>query len=68
MIDTHFNDGEVVSLETLMEKGFVSRNFPGTFKVLSEGEISKKVTIEAHAFSKGAVEKLDAAKVSYKQL
>ena len=35
---------------------------------LSRGELSKKVSIEAHRFSKEALKKISAAKIAYKQL
>jgi large subunit ribosomal protein L15 len=68
LIDQLFKDGETVNLETLREKGYAPREVNGGLKILSKGTLNKKVSIEAHAFSKGAIEKLEAAKVSYKQI
>jgi large subunit ribosomal protein L15 len=63
-----YKDGETVSLETLRQKGYGPREAGGGLKILSNGDIKKKVSIEAHAFSKGAVAKLEKAKVSFKQI
>lgn len=68
LIDRVFKDGDVVNLATLREKGYGPRRVLGGLKILGNGELSKKVTIEAHAFSKEAVRKLEAAHIAYKQL
>ena len=67
-IERHFRDGETVNFETLRQKGLVPREVAGGVKILSNGTLSKKVTIEAHAFSKAAQEKLEKQKVSFKSL
>lgn len=63
-IDQMFEDGELVSVETLFNKGFLSSRTYG-FKVLATGELQKKVRIEAQDFSEGARQKLDHAKIDY---
>lgn len=68
MIQAAYEDGEVVNFETLRQKGLAPRELPGGIKILGQGELSKKVTIEAHRFSQSAKEKLDANKIAYKQL
>lgn len=68
LINQLYKDGETVSLETLRQKGYGPREAGGGLKILSNGDIKKKVSIEAHAFSKGAVAKLEKAKVSFKQI
>ena len=65
-IDRMFSDGDTVSLKTLIEKGYASRLTPGGLKILSKGNISKKVTIEAHNLSNAAKQKLEENKISYK--
>lgn len=65
-IEQLYKDGEVVNLETLREKGYAPREVGGGLKILSNGDLTKKVTIEAHAFSKGAIAKLEKAKVAFK--
>jgi large subunit ribosomal protein L15 len=67
-LDAHFKDGETISLKSLQEKGVAPRRAPGGLKILSQGEIKKKVTIEAAAFSKAAEEKLAKAGVSFKKV
>ena len=67
LIDQIYQDGEVVNIKTLLEKGVMSKkDAKWGFKVLSNGEITKKVSIEAKKFSKEAVRKLDTASISYK--
>jgi len=68
LIDQLYKDGETVNLETLRAKGYAPREVGGGLKILSKGELKKKVSIEARAFSKAAIEKLEAAKISYKQI
>jgi large subunit ribosomal protein L15 len=67
-IDMLYKDGEVVNHQTLREKGCAPRELPGGLKILSRGEITKKVSIEANGFSKAALKKLDEKKISYKIL
>ncbi len=67
-LDTYFKDGETVSLKTLQEKGIAPRRVAGGLKVLSYGDLKKKVTIEAAAYSKAAEEKLKKAGISYQQI
>lgn len=57
-IEAYFKEGEKVTLETLREKGLIPRRNPGGIKILGNGELSKKVKIEAHRISKSAEQKL----------
>lgn len=59
-----FNDGDVVNIDSLRQKGLISGKSHG-LKILANGELTKKVTIEADAFSASAKEKLDQAKIEY---
>lgn len=68
MLNRLFNDGDVINLKTLRERGYAPREAKGGLKILAQGELKKKVTLEAHAFSKGAIEKLEKAKISFKTL
>jgi large subunit ribosomal protein L15 len=68
MIDKIYADGEVVTLQTLQEKGYAPRRVPGGLKILSDGEVSKKVTIEASFFSKTAEEKLKKSGIPFQQV
>ena len=55
-----FEEGAVVDIAALTEKGIVKNSFDSV-KILSNGTITKKLTVKAHAFSKGAVAKIEAA-------
>ena len=63
-IEKIYNDGEVVNLETLRQHGYITGKSNG-IKILGNGELTKKVTIEARAVSKGALEKLQKANISF---
>ena len=56
----NFEDGTVVNLETLMNAGKIRKPLCG-LKVLGNGEITKKITVEAAIFSASAKEKIEAA-------
>jgi large subunit ribosomal protein L15 len=64
-IEEHYQDGETVNFATLREKGLVPRRLPGGYKILANGELTKKVTIEAHAFSEGALKKIQDKSIPY---
>ena len=53
-----FENGTVVSPALLKEVGLVKNQLDG-IKVLGNGELTKKLTIQAHKFSKTAVEKIE---------
>ena len=55
-----FEDGAVVTVETLMETGIVKNPQDGV-KILGNGEITKKLTVKANAFSESAKAKIEAA-------
>jgi large subunit ribosomal protein L15 len=59
-LEAAFEDGAVVSLESLAERGLVDPD-RGPVKVLADGELSKGLTIHAHRFSKPARAKIEAA-------
>lgn len=67
-IDEIFEDGEQVNLGTLRERGLAPRRASGGLKILGGGELTKKVSIEAHHFSQSAKEKLEKASISFKQI
>jgi large subunit ribosomal protein L15 len=54
-----FDAGTTVTVDDLRAKGLVKHR--GKVKVLGEGDIDRALTINAHAFSLGAVEKIKAA-------
>lgn len=53
-----FNDGDVVNMEVLKEKGIIKKELSG-LKVLSKGNLEKKLTIQANKFSSNAVIKIE---------
>ena len=55
-----FGAGTEVTPELLTETGLV-RNLSRDVKVLGHGDLSVKLVVSAHAFSKSAVEKIEAA-------
>ena len=55
-----FNDGDTVNLAVLMEAGVIRKPLCG-LKVLGNGELTKKITVEAAIFSASAKEKIEAA-------
>jgi large subunit ribosomal protein L15 len=55
-----FEDGAEVTIEALLEKRLI-RNTRTDVKVLGNGELTKKLTVTAHLFSKTAAEKIEAA-------
>ena len=55
-----FEDGAVVDAKALLEKGILSKCEYGV-KILGNGQISKKQTVQASAFSASAKEKIEAA-------
>ena len=54
-----FENDAVVSVETLIEAGIVSNPRDGV-KILGNGELTKKLTVQANAFSASAVAKIEA--------
>lgn len=55
-----FEDGTVVDIAALKSKGLVSNPKDGV-KILGDGEITKKLTVQVNAFSASAKEKIEAA-------
>jgi large subunit ribosomal protein L15 len=59
-LDRVFDDGSDVTLEALVEKGLI-KNTRTDVKVLGQGDLKKKLTVTAHAFSATAREKIEKA-------
>ena len=55
-----FEDGTVVNPALLKEVGLVKNALDG-IKVLGNGSLEKKLTIQANKFSKSAIEKIEAS-------
>ena len=54
-----FDNGTVVTVETLIESGIVKNPRDGV-KILGNGELTKKLTVKVDAFSEGAKTKIEA--------
>lgn len=54
-----FDNGSVVSVDTLIENGIVKNPRDGV-KILGNGEFTKKLTVQANAFSASAKKKIEA--------
>ena len=62
-----FEDGAVVDAAALIEKGIIKKEYDGV-KILGNGEIIKKLTVKAVAFSAAAKDKITAAGGKYEVL
>ena len=60
VLNDRFSDGDTVNLDVLMERGIIRDPLDG-LKVLGNGSIEKKLTVEAKVFSATAKEKIEAA-------
>jgi large subunit ribosomal protein L15 len=66
-LDKRFEEGDVVNKETLHAKGLISSSSNGV-KVLAQGELTKKLTIELQAASETAKQKIEAAGATFKEV
>jgi large subunit ribosomal protein L15 len=58
-IDDLYAAGEEVNVATLRDKGLAKKSLDGV-RILGEGDVTKKLVIKAHHFSKSAREKIEA--------
>ena len=58
-LERKFNENEEVNPQTLVEKGLIKKG--ECVKILGDGELTKKLTVKAHAFSASAEEKIKSA-------
>ena len=54
-----FDNGSTVTVESLVESGIVSNPRDGV-KILGNGELTKKLTVQVNAFSASAKEKIES--------
>ena len=54
-----FEDGAVVTVDTLKEAGLVKKTLDGV-KILGNGELTKKLTVQADMFTEAAKQKIEA--------
>ena len=59
LLDRLFEEGAEVTPEALAEKGICSKG--DLVKVLGDGDVTKRLTVKAHAFSRTAREKIEKA-------
>ena len=59
-LEARFDDGGEVTPDTLRQAGLATRKGVPV-KVLGDGRLSKKLTVHAHAFSRSARDKIEAA-------
>ena len=59
-LEGRFDAGSEVTPESLKEAGLVAK-LSVDVKILGQGELTKKLSVSAHGFSKTAVEKIEAA-------
>lgn len=62
MIEKYFDEGEVINLDSLRAKRFLSGKKAPRIKILGNGELTKAITFEVHEASKSAEEKITNAK------
>ena len=65
-LDRKFEDGAVVNREALHESGLLSGRKP--VKILGDGELTKKLTVEAEKFTASAKEKIENAGGTVKEV
>ena len=53
-----FEDGSVVTIESLLEKRIINKKLDGV-KVLGQGTLEKKLTVQVNAYSKSAQEAIE---------
>ena len=59
-LNAKFDDGAVIDVEALKAAGIIKNRFDGV-KILSNGDVTKKFTVKADAYSNAAKEKIEAA-------
>jgi len=59
-LEEKFNDGDTVTAEKLLEAGIIKKTLDGV-KILGNGDLTKKLTVQAQKFTAGAKEKIEAA-------
>ncbi len=59
-LQNRFEDGSVITEEAILESGLVKNPLDG-IKILGNGELTKKFTIQGLAVSEGAKSKIEAA-------
>lgn len=58
-LEKFYEDGAEIRPEDLIERGIIKDTYDG-LKILGNGELTKKFTVYAHAYSASAKEKIEA--------
>lgn len=58
-LEKRFNDGDEVTIESLIEKGAIKKAYDGV-KILGNGELTRKLNVKVNAYSASAKEKIEA--------
>ncbi len=64
MIEKFYEDGEVVNMETLRERGLIKGVSHGV-KILANGHLTKKISFQVDELSQGAKDKLQQAGIKF---
>lgn len=59
-LNEKFEDGASIDVASIIKSGLVKKEYDG-IKVLGDGNVTKKLSITAAAFSKSAIEKIEKA-------
>ena len=54
-----FEDGATVTIDMLLDAGIIKKTLDGV-KILGNGDLTKKLTVQANKFTAGAKEKIEA--------
>jgi len=57
---SNFSEGSLIDSNVLAENRLI-KNSKGLIKILAEGRLTHALTVRAHKFSKGAIEKIQKA-------
>lgn len=58
-LEEKFQNGAEITPQILIEMKLIDKKYP--LKILAEGNLTKKIKVQAHKFSKNAVSKIEAA-------
>lgn len=59
-LEKNFDDGAVVDINALIESGLIKKPLDGV-KILGNGDLSKKLTVQVNSYSGAAKQKIEAA-------
>lgn len=61
ILEAKYNDGETVNKETLVAKGLISGKAEVLVKILGNGDVTKKISVDVDKVSKSAKAKIEKA-------